>query len=134
MKLLLFILCAWIFTFTNSIQASLFLYNNSPYKLKAVVIAANGTNMGEKVMDAQETGYFEDALGQSNPVGQQETPSGNSDYSVTPYTVIWYCMEGTLYSTCTNLGAGALGAPTYGTGPMFCQPSKPQEPSSSDSY
>ncbi|MBM3208330.1 MAG: hypothetical protein FJZ57_07005, partial [Chlamydiae bacterium] len=72
-------------------HASVFLYNDSGFRLKAVVIAANGTKMGEKMLDPEQTGYVEDFIGQSDPVGQQQTPEGNSNVSVTPYTVFWYC-------------------------------------------
>jgi hypothetical protein len=54
------------------------LHNDSGFRLKAVVIAANGTKM-EKMLDPEQSGYVEDFIGQSDPVGQQQTLEGDSD-------------------------------------------------------
>lgn len=135
-KGILALICFLSIALSNT-EASVFLYNDSPFKLKAVVVAANGTTLGEKVLEPQETGYFEDALGQSNPVGTEETPlaapEGNAQYSMTPYSVFWYCLSGTSYSTCGNIGAGALSSPSSCDGPRYCKaPRKQQPPSSED--
>jgi hypothetical protein len=124
MKWILLFLC-----FFSSVESSVFLHNNSSMRLTAVVVAANGKKMGEKSILPEETGYVEDYIGQSDPVGQKQTPEGNSSYSLTPYTVFWYCDGGALYSTCENIGAGALAAANLGQGPMYCP--KPQSPENS---
>jgi hypothetical protein len=111
----------------SALDASVFLHNDSGFRLKAVVIAANGTIMGEKMLDPEQSGYVEDFIGQSDPVGQQQTPEGNSNISVTPYTVFWYCEKGELYSTCVQIGTGALAAPNMGQGPMTCPPPSTQD-------
>ena len=124
MKKAVLILCSSLIAFQS--QASLFLLNDSPFKLKAVVMAANGTNLGEKVLGPDETGYFEDSLGQSDPVGRGMAPPENAQMSITPYSVFWYCMEGTSYATCTNVGAGALSSPSGCEGAQYCKvPPKP---------
>jgi len=115
-------------------HASVFLYNDSGFRLKAVVIAANGTKMGEKMLDPEQTGYVEDFIGQSDPVGQQQTPEGNSNVSVTPYTVFWYCEKGELYSTCVQIGTGALAAPNLGQGPMSCPAPKQPDNQNQETY
>lgn len=131
-KEILALLCFLTFSLGNT-EASLFLLNDSPFKLKAVIIAANGTNLGEKVLEPQETGYFEDTLGQSNPVGENQSQIGNSQYSMTPYSVFWYCMSGTSYSTCTNVGAGALSSPSVCDGAKYCKvPPKQSDQQPSD--
>lgn len=109
-------------------HASLYLQNDSPFKLKAIVMGANGQNLGEKVLMPQETAYFEDSLGGSNPVGQQMTPEGNSANSVTPYTVLWYCMEGTSYAHCQNVAAGAYVSPSTCEGNQYCKAPPPPPP------
>ena len=130
----IFLVAAFMMTSSSFVHGSVFLHNNAGFRLKAVVIGANGVKMGEKVLEAEQTGYVEDYLGQSDPTGQQQTPEGNSSISVTPYTVFWYCDQGALYSTCVQVGAGALAAPNQGQGPMYCPSPKQEENKSSDAY
>ncbi len=110
----------------SGLDASVFLYNNTDFRMTAVVVAANGKQMGQKTVMPEQTGYVEDYIGQSDPVGKSQTPEGNSTYSLTPYTVFWYCESGALYSTCEGVAAGALAAPNFGQGPMYCP--KEQQP------
>ena len=126
MKWTLLFLC-----FFSSVQSSVFLHNNSSIRLTAVVVAATGKKMGEKTLLPEATGYVEDYIGQSDPVGKTQTPEGNSNYSLTPYTVFWYCDGGALYSTCENIGSGALAAANLGQGPMYC-PKPPEQNQSSN--
>ena len=121
----------------SSAQASVFLFNDSPYKLKAVVVAANGSNMGEKVLESQATTYFEDTLGQSNPTSmeqQAQPPMSTSQYPIVPYTVYWYCMNGTPFATCSNIAAGALANPSAGVGQKYCKPAEQQDGTQQDNY
>ncbi|NDE82291.1 MAG: hypothetical protein EB051_01575 [Chlamydiia bacterium] len=127
MKWILIFIC-----FFSSVQSSVFLHNDSSVRLTAVVIGANGKKMGEKSILPEGTGYVEDYIGQSDPVGKTQTPEGDSSYSLTPYTVFWYCDGGVLYSTCENIGSGALAAPNLGQGPMYC-PKSPSKDNSSQS-
>ena len=111
-------------------SASVFLYNDSPFQLKAAVIDATGATVGEKVLAPQETGYMEDSQGQANPTNTgpvEETPQNQSQQSVTPYSVYWYCPAGASFSVNTNIGAGALASATGGEGAKYCQPKKAQE-------
>lgn len=136
MKKSTFALFSALIILQHSAEASLFMMNDSPFKMKATIMAANGTNLGEKVLEPQESGYFEDSLGQSDPTGQHQTPYGNTPNSMTPYTVFWYCMSGTSYSTCTNVAAGALVTPGQCDGAKYCKPpkqSQQQTPSNGDS-
>lgn len=117
--------------------SSVFLFNDSPYELKAVIVAANGSTLGEKVVASQATGYFEDTLGQSNPTStepQMQPPTSTSQYPIVPYTVYWYCKGGSLYSTSTEVSAGALASPSAGQGPKYCKEKQGQNPSGQDDY
>ena len=88
---------------------ALSLYNDSPFPLTVRVVAANGLVIAEKEIDSQGHAYIEDQLGMSDPVGRGEGRGDfeNSDTSLTPYQVFWYCKEGSLYSVCLDAGAGA---------------------------
>ena len=103
-------------------SASVFLLNDSPFMLKATIVAANGQNLGDKEVAQNQSMYFEDQLGSSNPTGVTP-PGGYQNYanSLTPYTVFWYCKEGNLYSVCENVGAGALASANAGQGTKYCK-------------
>ena len=137
MKRLTFGIFSLTLSFCSILEASVFLYNDSPYKLKAVVVAANGTTLGEKVLKPQETGYFEDSLGQSDPTSQQhlgQPQVGTSQYPIVPYTVFWYCIDGSSFSTCENIAAGALSSPNACEGPRFCKRTKKDNQQQDDDY
>jgi hypothetical protein len=126
MKILYLCLCFLGFAVKGT--ASVYLLNDTPFKLRAVVIAANGANMGEKAMNPQEDTYVEDQLGGSDPVGQGH-PQNFQNYSssLTPYTVFWYCNDGTLYSSCQNVAAGATVSANGCEGSKYCKPPKQQQ-------
>jgi hypothetical protein len=122
---------------SSHLSSSVFLFNDSPYELKAVVVAANGSTLGEKVLASQATGYFEDTLGQSDPTSMQQQaqpPMSTSQYPIVPYTVYWYCQNGSAYATCTEISAGALASPSAGQGPKYCKPAQQQNQSGQDDY
>ncbi len=87
--------------------SGLSLYNDSPFPLKVKVLGANGAKIGEQEIGAHGHFYMEDQIGVSDPVGEENSTFRNYSDSVTPYQVFWYCMEGTLYSSCLDASAGA---------------------------
>ncbi len=95
------VLCA------TSLFSGLSLYNDSPFPLKVKVIGANGSRIGEQDIGPQGHFYMEDQMGVSDPVGEQDSNFRNYSDSVTPYQVFWYCLEGSLYSSCLDASAGA---------------------------
>ncbi len=110
-----------------SLSASVYLLNDSPFPLKAVVIAANGTNVGEQEVQPGVTTYMEDELGGSNPTNREMESFENYSSSMTPYTVFWYCKDGTLYSSCQDVSAGATVTANSCNGSKYCKPPKPPE-------
>ena len=133
----MFSLLAAGLTLSSPLFSSVFLFNDSPYKLKAVVVAANGSTLGDKVLESQATSYFEDTLGQSNPTSMQQQaqpPMSTNQYPIVPYTVYWYCMNGSAFATCSEISAGALANPSAGQGPKFCKTSEPNGSSNQDDY
>ena len=89
--------------------SSLSLYNDSAFPLTARIVAANGVVIAEREIKSQGHEYIDDQIGTSDPVGRGEDHGDfeNSETSLTPYQVFWYCKEGSLYSVCLDAGAGA---------------------------
>ena len=97
------------------------LVNDSPYKLKAVIRAADGTYLGEMILSEQHSGMWTD-FGNSNPGGL-----GNQDrYSQTPYTVMWFCIGGKDFSVCDSVSTGSTVTALVCPGARSCPTVKPQ--------
>ncbi len=92
------------------------LYNDSPYKLRAVIRGADGGYYGELAMDPQGYSSWTDANSQFGIYDKQR------QQSVTPYTVIWYCLDGGDYSICTNVATGATVTAQGCEGARECKP------------
>jgi hypothetical protein len=129
--------CLFVIFFSQNGFSGVYLYNNTPFILNAKVMAANGTEIGGKQLQPEETKYLEDQLGSSNPVGTGDPRSfQNYKESMTPYQVFWYCTEGdqSLYATCTAVAAGATVMAASCTGPCYCQPPKKEKKQAEDTY
>ncbi len=131
-------LCVGMFFFCQAGFSAVYLYNNTPYILKAKVVAANGVVMGEKLLQPEETKYLEDQLGSANPTGTGD-PSSFQNYkdSLTPYEVFWYCTDGeqNLYAMCNTVSAGATVIAASCAGPCYCHPPKEdKKKQDSDAY
>lgn len=102
--------------------SSLSVFNDSPFDLRIKVIGANGVHIAEKQVPSQIQMYIEDQIGTSDPVGQGENQSSFKNYSksLTPYQVLWYCLDGTLYSSCMDVSAGATVTPSSCSGNYSC--------------
>lgn len=129
MSLFLFLFCKMGFS-------SVYLYNDTAFPLRGVVLSATGIQMGEKTLNPQQVAYIEDQIGSSDPVGDSGTVHSFKNYnnSLTPYQVFWYCPEGDLYATCSTVSAGATVMASSCSGPSYCKPSKEKKVESSDSY
>ncbi len=115
-KILLALLSISSLTFGGSI----IMFNDSPFKLKAEVIAANGTSQGSVELPPQHQLIWED----------------KGDYqatiSKTPYTVIFICPSGKVYGIYDNVSPGALVTPQSATGDRYCEPQKKKQPHSTN--
>ncbi len=103
-------------------QASLRLHNDSPYKLRAVIHAADGTYLGEMIILPEHFNTWSEQYPSFGPGGQHysEQPSR----SQTPYTVQWYCLDGGQYGICQNISPGAAVLAGNCEGPKYCKPPK----------
>lgn len=109
----------WVACFTvfcgAALAGSVSLVNDTAFKLRAVVRSADGTYLGEVVVNAQATMQWNDYWGGVGTVNKSQTP----------YIVTWYCMNGDNYSVCSNVATGATVAASWCDGPKFCKPPKP---------
>lgn len=97
------------------------LVNDSPYKLRAVVRANDGTFLGEVVINPQNTSTWTDGFA-GLPGGLNETRTQ------TPYTILWYCLEGDAFSTVAPVATGATATAMMGDGARQCRPQKQRTP------
>ena len=131
MKFLFFL---WM---SSSSFASLYLYNDTSFSLKAQVIGANGVVIGEKLIDGQKLVYLEDQIGSSDPLSKDvDAKFQNYKNSVTPYKVYWYCAEGEgeLFAVCQGVATGATVMASGCSGSCYCKSPKNDKKQGKDTY
>lgn len=108
-KFLALLLC------TMALEAgSVNLVNDSPYRLRVVIRATDGTFLGEMVIPAQNTAVWTD--------GYRGLPGSlNSVRSQTPYQVLWYCLDGSPFSTTSLVATGTTVTANNGDGAKECR-------------
>lgn len=106
----------------SSAESSLRLYNDSPYKLRAVIRAGDGTYVGEMIILPDHFNTWSDAYPSFGPGGQNY--SQQPYRSQTPYTVQWNCLDGGLYGICQDVATGAAVTASGCEGPRYCKPPK----------
>ena len=81
-------------------------------------MGADGTYLGEVVLNPQHSNTWTDDYGR--------TGSGfkNSTKSQTPYTVMWYCLDGNVFAVCNGASTGATVTASSCDGPKLCKPRK----------
>ncbi len=100
------------------------LINDSTYKLQAIVQASDGSSLGEVVVNPRQSMSWSD----------YNAGVGSYNQSRTPYTVQWYCLvDGSSFSTCSNVSPGGLAQAMSGIGPRACKvPKKGDKPFKDD--
>jgi hypothetical protein len=108
--------------FAGSLEAgSVRLVNDSPYKLRVVIRANDGTFLGEMVIAPQSTSGWTD--------GYAGLPGGaDATRSQTPYTVLWYCLEGDPFSMCNPVPTASTVTAMTCDGARQCRPQKQKQP------
>jgi hypothetical protein len=90
------------------------LINDSPYKLRAVIRARDNSYLGEVVVNPQSQNSWND--------GFQGLPGSLENVrSQTPYRVLWYCLDGSSFSTCATVSTGTTVTSTYCQGARQCR-------------
>ncbi len=93
------------------------LANNTSYKLRAVIRAADGSYLGEVIVMPQQTMQWNDYWG----------GVGYYNQSQTPYTVLWFCLDGGDFAICDNVPPGATITALGCDGIRSCKPQKKQQ-------
>lgn len=118
---LLFLSCSSLFA------GSVRLINDSPYKLRAVIRGNDGTFLGEMVVNPEHATAWNDSLGQVGYFGKGNVYQEQSTRSQTPYTVLWYCIDGADYSVCDMVATGSTVTAQSCLGARQCKPAKKQQ-------
>lgn len=116
MKILFIVLC-----FFSVCNGTVLLVNDSPFTLVAQVQGASGILLNQvSIQPGEQTNWVQDLA----PINL-DTP-GVSEVSLTPYIVLWKCMNGGFYSTCTNVSPGSLVKASLCSGAQYCKPKDPE--------
>ncbi|NDD58258.1 MAG: hypothetical protein EBZ47_03265 [Chlamydiae bacterium] len=120
------LIAAFFISFSSWCEAgSVRLFNDSSFRLRAVIRGADGSYQGEMVVNPQTSSIWSDSLQRYG-----YTDDYNNRFksrSVTPYTIIWYCMDGSDFSFSDNVASGAYVQAQHGTGKKSCSASKSKE-------
>lgn len=107
------------------------LINNSPYDLRAVIRGGDGSFLGEVVVKSQKESVWTDTYGNYGTYGGANANMNENYRSKTPYTVLWYCLDGADYAVCDTVSTGAVVTAQGCNGARMCKPNKrevyPQE-------
>lgn len=124
----------WIFAVVGLIALPYFLFagtvrlvNNSPYDLRAVIRGSDGSFLGEMVVKSQRESVWTDTYGQYGTFGGSNATQNNNNRSITPYTVLWYCLDGADYAVCDTVSTGALVMSQGCMGARMCKPQKKEQ-------
>jgi hypothetical protein len=127
-SLIKFLYLSLIIASSALFAGSVHMINDSPYQLRAVVRGADGTYLGEMIIQSQGTSTWSDNTYGRVPMDEW----GQTDRAATPYTVLWYCTSGENYSINTIVATGATVTAQNGEGTRICRPKKkpgePQQP------
>ncbi len=99
MKLKIFFIALCLSVQLSGFCNSVSLFNNTDYKLKAVIFSADDVVLDEVILDSRDASTWADDFYQFG-----SSQSG----SRTPYTVNWYCMGGKSFGVCTDVSAGSI--------------------------
>jgi len=127
MKWLAILLCP-CFLFAGTVR----LINNSPYDLRAVIRGGDGSFLSEVVIKSQKETVWTDTYGNYGTYGGANAEVNQNYRSRTPYTVLWYCLDGGDYAVCDIVATGAVVTSQSCMGRRTCNPERrekyPPEP------
>ncbi|NDE82292.1 MAG: hypothetical protein EB051_01580 [Chlamydiia bacterium] len=116
--------------FCLNLQAgSVRLYNDTAHSLKAIIRGADGSQLGEAVVAPQAYNNWTEPPAKG-PTEQPKITPKQSQVSRTPYTVIWYCPDGSDFSMNDNVATGSFITALHGAGKKTC--TSAQKPPSSN--
>lgn len=120
--ILIFLLCC-----SGLFAGTVRLHNDSPYKLRVVIRASDGTYLGEMVVLPQHYSTWNGGYAAFGPNSNAFQP--NPTYSQTPYMVHWLCLDGEEFGVSSNVPNGGLAIAENSDGVRYCKP-PPKKPAS----
>jgi hypothetical protein len=103
------------------------LHNDSSFKLRAVIRAADGTYLGEMVVLPQHYSTWNGGYSNFSPNNNAFQP--NPTFSQTPYVIHWVCLDGDEFGINTQIPNGGLAIAESSDGVRYCKP-PPKKPGS----
>lgn len=110
--------------FCSAAFAGVKLINDSTYKLTANIRASDGSDLGSVSINPQQTMSWTNYNGGTGSIQYY-------DASQTPYTIIWFCNNGSTdspYSIWTGVSSGSVVTANGGDGVRSCQAPKKKSP------
>lgn len=101
---------------------AVWLLNDAPYPLTAVITSASGKQIGKISLKAGEQNTWVTSL--SAYKLESET---DPQISQTPYSVTWKCPHGGFYSVCNPVSPGGLVTANLCNGAHYCRPPPPKK-------
>ena len=101
---------------------SLFLINDSPFELTAIIQGATGILLGQEILQPGEQRRWSTEM-----VKTDVEEIYDADASLTPFTIIWKCAYKGQYSMCTNVSPGATVSAHSCPGSRECTPKPKKE-------
>lgn len=104
------LICSSIFSY------SLFLINDSPFELNAIIHSASGDFLGQGTLQPGEQKQWSSDIGRT-----KVREIYNSTGSTTPFTVTWQCSYEGVYSVVQNVSPGQVVKSSQGDGSRSCK-------------
>jgi hypothetical protein len=112
-------ICLWLLIASLPLfGASLQLKNDSVVELTATILTASGSELDSIQLQPGEFKIWSTDLSTSPNIEK----FFRANWSITPFTVIWRCPDGGVYSMCSDAGAGAYVSARSCPGAKECKP------------
>lgn len=111
----LHLILSLVFFSFSLFSASLFLINDSDWKLTSLIKSGDGSYLDQLDLNPNETFRWSTELYDSK-VKENQVPKA----SMTPFTVIWQCPLRGTYSVCYDVPSGATVTASSGVGNHRC--------------
>lgn len=96
------------------------LFNDSPYKLRAVIRANDASYVGELTILPGYASSWSSESSFFGPGGHAHMDAPN--YTMTPFSVHWYCPDGGDFGVSDNIATGGAAVALGSTGVHYCKP------------
>lgn len=131
-----FFLISALLVASTGFASSVRLVNDSPSKLRAVIRGNEGTNLAEMMMEPNQSTTWSDQYTATGKTQKGNIYQNQPSRSLTPYTVLWYCEDGTDFSFCeyVNTGNTVTAKSCFGTRQCKLVKKKDQKPVEQEAF